>query len=101
MKTDSTKLFDELLKENVNNKPSEEKQLETDLNDTIKKSIASMQDAFDKKLQESEERINNIISKMEGENNNGNNKKEEGNQDNAGSDEGVDISSKNEDQPEG
>ena len=101
MKTDSTKLFDELLKENVNNKPSEEKQLETDLNETIKKSIASMQDAFDKKLQESEERINNIISKMEGETKNGNSKKEEGNKDNTGSDEGVDLSSKHEDQPEG
>ena len=101
MKTDSTKLFDELLKENVNSKPSEEKQLETDLNETIKKSIASMQDAFDKKLQESEERINNIISKMEGDKNNGNNKKEEGNKDNAGSDEGEHLSGEHEDQPEG
>ena len=101
MKTDSTKIFDELLKENVNYKPSEEKQLETNLNETIKKSIASMQDAFDKKLQESEERINNIISKMEGEQNNGNNKKEEGNKDNAGSNEGKHLSCEHEDQPEG
>ena len=101
MKTDSTRLFDELLKENVNHEQSEEKKLETDLNETIKKSIASMQDAFDKKLQESEERINNIISKMEGEKNYGNNKKEEGSKDNAGSDEGEHISSEHEDQPEG
>jgi hypothetical protein len=101
MKTDSTRLFDELLKENVNHEQSEEKKLETDLNETIKKSIASMQDAFDKKLQESEERINNIILKMEGENNNGNSKKEEGSKDNAGSDEGEHISSEHEDQPEG
>ena len=86
MKTDSTKIFDELLKENVNSKPSEEKKLETDLNETIKKSIASMQDAFDKKLQESEERINSIISKMEGENKN---------------DEGEHLSGEHEDQPEG
>ena len=101
MKTDDTKLFDELLKDNVKTEPSEEKKLETDLNETIKKSIASMQDAFDKKLQESEERINNIISKMEGENKNGNSKKEEGNQDNAGSDEGIDLSGEHKDQPEG
>lgn len=101
MKTDSTRIFDELLKENVNYKPSEEKQLETDLNETIKKSIASMQDAFDKKLQESEEHINNIISKMEGDNKNGNNKKEEGNKDNAGSDEGEHLSGEHEDQSEG
>ena len=101
MKTDSTKLFEELLKENVNSKPSEEKQLETDLNETIKKSIASMQDAFDKKLQESEERINNIISKMEGDNKNGNSKKEEGNKDNAGSDEGEHLSGEHEEQSEG
>lgn len=100
MKTDSTKLFDELLKENVNYKPSEEKQLETDLNETIKKSIASMQDAFDKKLQESEERINNIISKMEGDKNNGS-KKEEGNKDNTGSNECQHLSGEHEDQPEG
>ena len=101
MKTDDTKLFDELLKDNVKKEPSEEKTLENEVNETIKKSIASMQDAFDKKLKESEERINNIISKMEGDKNNGNNKKEEGSTDNAGSDEGVDLSSKHEDQPEG
>lgn len=101
MKTDSTKLFDELLKENVGSKPSEEKTLENEINETIKKSVEAMQSAFDKKLQESEERINNIISKMEGENKNGNSKKEEGNQDNTGSDEGVDFSGKHEEQPEG
>lgn len=100
MKTDSTKLFDELLKENVDNKPSEEKTLEQEINETVKKSVEAMQSAFDKKLQESEERINNIISKMEGENKNGNSKKEEGNKDNAGSDEGVDLSSEQEDQSE-
>lgn len=101
MKTDSTKLFDELLKDNVKTEPSEEKKLETDLNETIKKSIASMQAAFDKKLQESEERINNIISKMEGDKNNGNSKKEEGNQDNTGSDEGKHLSGEHEEQSEG
>lgn len=100
MKTDGTKLFDELLKENVGSKPSEEKTLENEINETIKKSVEAMQSAFDKKLQESEERINNIISKMEGENKNGNSKKEEGNQDNTGSDEGEHISSEHEDQPE-
>lgn len=101
MKTDDTKLFDELLKDNVVDKPSEEKTIENELNETIKKSMEAMQSAFDKKLQESEERINNIISKMEGDKNNDNNKKEEGSKDNAGSDEGVDISGKHEDQPEG
>lgn len=101
MKTDSTKLFDELLKENVGSKPSEEKTLENEINETIKKSVEAMQSAFDKKLQESEERINNIILKMEGDNKNGNNKKEEGSKDNAGSDEGEHISSEHEDQPEG
>lgn len=101
MKTDDTKLFDELLKDNVVDKPSEEKTLENEVNETIKKSMEAMQSAFDKKLQESEERINNIISKMEGEQNNGNNKKEEGSTDNAGSNEGVDLSDKHEEQPEG
>lgn len=101
MKTDSTKLFDELLKENVGSKPSEEKTLENEINETIKKSVEAMQSAFDKKLQESEERINHIISKMEGEQNNGNSKKEEGNKNNSGSDEGEHLSSKHEEQPEG
>lgn len=101
MKTDSTKLFDELLKENVGSEPSEEKTLENEINETIKKSVEAMQSAFDKKLQESEERINNIISKMEGENKNGNNKKEEGSKDNAGSDESEHLSGEHEEQPEG
>lgn len=101
MKTDSTRLFEEMLKDNVGAKPTESQSIETQLNETIKKSMEAMQSAFDKKLQESEERINNIISKMEGENKHGNNKKEEGITDNAGSDEGEHLSSEIKDQPEG
>lgn len=69
MKTDSTRLLDEMLKDNSTGQISESQQIEDQINATIKASMEKMQSAFEKKLQETEDKVNNIIKEKENENN--------------------------------
>ena len=64
MKTDTTKLFDEMLKDNAAPPENESQKIEQQINEKIKASIGKMQADFDKKLKESEEKLNNILSKV-------------------------------------
>lgn len=66
MKTNSTKLFEEMLKENVstNEKVDEASNIEKSMNDAMNK----LSEAFEKKLNEATENVNKIIEKYEKEN---------------------------------
>ena len=64
MKTDTTKLFDEMLKDNAAPPENESQKIEQQINEKIKASIGKMQSDFEKKLKESEEKLNNILSKV-------------------------------------
>lgn len=89
MKTDTTKLFDEMLKDNAAPPENESQKIEQQINEKIKASIGKMQADFDKKLKESEEKLNNILSKVK-ENNH-----EESNREEAewtGTDKDIDLS---------
>lgn len=94
MKTDTTKLFDEMLKDNITNKDdvSESKKIEQELNERIKASVDKMQETINKRLSDVEANINNIIKEKENNENGKNN--EEGK--NTGSDESNDLSDEEE-----
>ena len=89
MKTDTTKLFDEMLKDNAAPPENESQKIEQQINEKIKASMGKMQADFDKKLKESEERLNNILSKVK-ENNNEESNREEAER--TGTDKDFDIS---------
>lgn len=89
MKTDTTKLFDEMLKDNAAPPENESQKIEQQLNEKIKASIGKMQADFDKKLNEAEAKLNNILSKVK-ENNNEENNREEAER--TGADKDIDIS---------
>ena len=94
MKTDTTKLFDEMLKDNMESPGdlNESQKLEQQLNETIKSSIEKMQETINKRLNNVETNINNIIKEKENNENGKNN--EEGK--NIGSNEGNDLSNEEE-----
>lgn len=66
MKTNSTKLFEEMLKENASTdeKVDEASNIEKSMNDAMNK----LSEAFEKKLNEATENVNKIIEKYEKEN---------------------------------
>ena len=66
MKTNSTKLFEEMLKENASTgeKVDEASTIEKSMNDAMNK----LSEAFEKKLNEATENVNKIIEKYEKEN---------------------------------
>jgi hypothetical protein len=69
MKTDSTKLFDMMLEDSSEGSSgSESRDIEKQLNEKMQDAINKMQDSFDKKLKESEERINNLLNERRNEN---------------------------------
>ena len=88
MKTDSTKLFEEMLKDNSTGQLSESQKIEDQINETIKASMEKMQTAFEKKLQETEDKVTNIIKEKEIENND-KEESEEGNRNSGDISEGV------------
>ena len=93
MKTDTTKLFDEMLKDNItNNEVSESKKIEQELNERIKASVDKMQETINKRLSDVEANINNIIKEKENNENGKNNEERK----NTGSDEGNDLSDEEE-----
>lgn len=100
MKTDTTKLFDEMLKDNAAPPENESQMIEQQINEKIKASIGKMQADFDKKLKESEEKLNNILSKVKENNNEESNNREEAER--TGTDKDIDLSDqKQEDDIEG
>lgn len=69
MKTDSTKLFDMMIEEGSGGSSGSESQdIEKQLNEKMQDAMNKMQDSFDKKLKESEERINNLLIERRNEN---------------------------------
>ena len=75
MKTDSTKILDEMLKENVSADETIDKSSE--IEKSMNEALSKMTEAFDKKIQEATDNVNKIIEKYEKENeNNGNSEKE-------------------------
>ena len=65
MKIDSTKLFDEMLKENVGRSDNPSTDFEKQINEQIKESIDKMQKSFNEKLENVETRITNMINEKE------------------------------------
>ena len=95
MKTDTTRLFDEMLKDNITNNDdiSESKKIEQELNERIKASVDKMQETINKRLSDVEANINNIIKEKENNENGKNNEERK----NTGSDESNDLPIEEED----
>ncbi len=83
MKTNSTKLFEEMLKENASTDENvdEASNIEKSMNDAMNK----LSEAFEKKLNEATENVNKIIEKYEKENEKNEEDSEEVNAGNNGS----------------
>lgn len=88
MKITDEKLFDEMLKDNMQPSETKEQLLEKQINENIKASMEKMQQSFTEKLEKAEERINNLMKEKE--NNNEEIRTEEGQR--TGADKDLDLS---------
>lgn len=77
-----------MLKDNSTGQLSESQKIEDQINETIKASMEKMQTAFEKKLQETEDKVTNIIKEKENENDD-KEESEEGNRNSGDISEGV------------